>query len=131
MITNNPGIKTLNYASAPEAILGLKCDAHNMSSDALLPITHLAKSALALRDTHRKRYSELLVEAFNAARSISVTGGYRALRKFIFDLEGQSPIEEFLHALDTAHYLQGMELLRKFRMIGTSEPFNSLHANAR
>ncbi|WP_194724049.1 hypothetical protein [Noviherbaspirillum malthae] len=102
-----------------------------MSTDDLLTIKHLAKRALALRDTHRKRYSELLVEASSAAQSIPVTGGYRALRKIIFDLEGDGPIEELLHALDTSRYLQGMELLRRFRMIGTSEPFNSPHANAR
>ena len=122
---------TLHPAQAREIIAGLRWYAEDMTADDLLEIRHLAARALALRNTRRKRYGELLAEVVAMAQAIPGTGGHRALRKIVFDLEGDGALGELLHTLDTPRYLQVMEMLREFRISGIAEPFNRLHAEAR
>ncbi|MDN7880047.1 hypothetical protein [Burkholderia aenigmatica] len=77
------------------------------------------------------KYSDKLNAICDDAEALSGTGGARALRKIVMDLEGDGPIGELLHTLDQDRFNAVIDLLVEFKRSGRLEGFNALHASAR
>lgn len=77
------------------------------------------------------KYGEKLAKVCADAVSLTGTGGGRALRKIIMDLEGDGPIGELMFTLDQGRFNRVIDLLVEFRHSGRLEGFNAMHAAAR
>jgi hypothetical protein len=77
------------------------------------------------------KYSDKLFALCDEADRLTGTGGGRALRKIIMDLESDGPIGELMFTLDDKRFNQVIELLVEFRHSGRHERFNALHEEAR
>jgi redox-regulated HSP33 family molecular chaperone len=76
-------------------------------------------------------YEDKLARVCADAESLTGTGGGRALRKIIMDLEGDGPVGEMLHTLDEDRFLRVIDLLMEFRRTGRHEGYNAMHSAAR
>lgn len=76
-------------------------------------------------------YETKLNDICNAIKSMPGTGGERALRAIIMDLEGNGPVGELLHTLDQSYFKMVIDLFLEFRNTGRYEAFNSIHSSAR
>lgn len=76
-------------------------------------------------------YTDKLDELCNWALSNPGTAGARAIRKVITDLEGDGPVGEIMHSVDSELFTKIIGLLVEFRRTGCREPFNSIHHKAR
>ena len=76
-------------------------------------------------------YTRKLDALVDWVRANPGTGGARAIRKVVMDLEGEGPIGELLFTLDQELFDQVIDLLVEFRNTGRSEPFNAIHVQAR
>lgn len=76
-------------------------------------------------------YTRKLNALVDWVRANPGTGGARAIRKIVMDLEGEGPIGELLFTLDDQLFEQVIDVLVEFRDTGRSEPFNAIHSQAR
>lgn len=76
-------------------------------------------------------YTEKLDELVQIAKYNSGTSGRRALESVLRDLDGDGPVGELLHILETEVFVKVMSLFFEFRRTGQNEPFNSIHERAR
>lgn len=76
-------------------------------------------------------YTEKLDALCGLAEKMPGTAGARTIRKVAADLEGDGPIGDLLHSVDSDVFAQVIELLIEFRKTGCKEAFNSIHASAR
>jgi hypothetical protein len=75
-------------------------------------------------------YERKLNELVAVTNSLQGTGGSRALKAIIKDLNGHGPISELLYTLDRENFDRVIDLLVEFRDRGRNEPFNELHEQA-
>ena len=76
-------------------------------------------------------YTRKLDALVDWARANPGTGGARAIRKVVMDLEGEGPIGELLFSVDQELFDRVIDLLVEFRATGRSESFNAIHSQAR
>lgn len=76
-------------------------------------------------------YQEKLNAICADIESIPGTGGARALRSIVMDLNGDGPVGELLHTLDQERFEQVIDLFLEFKRTGRRESFNAIHATAR
>lgn len=118
-------------ASQVEITLGLEEHVEDMSTEELEEIEHVIQAELLRRVKARKFYPELLNEVVASALAMKGTSGYEAIRKIIFDLEGDGAIAALIHKLDNNNFQRILILLREFRISGVKQPFNKLHQDAK
>ncbi|MBK4737862.1 hypothetical protein [Noviherbaspirillum pedocola] len=75
-------------------------------------------------------YERKLNELVAVTNSLQGTGGSRALKAIIKDLNGHGPISELLYTLDRENFDRVIDLLVEFRNRGREEAFNDLHEEA-
>lgn len=76
-------------------------------------------------------YTDKLDELCELAEQMPGTAGSRTIRKVIADLEGDGPVGDLLHSVDSELFIKIINTLVEFRKTGRSESFNSIHRNAR
>lgn len=76
-------------------------------------------------------YEAKLTKICESIESMPGTGGARALRSIVMDLEGNGPVGELLHTLDQNYFEMVIDLFQEFRSSGRYESFNSIHREAR
>ncbi|MFZ2300772.1 MAG: hypothetical protein WAW10_02760 [Gallionella sp.] len=119
--TNNQSIQKINTA-APSAA---PREAHQ--PDEIKPTT----KEISMNAPQAEDYATKLEKVINTAKQMPGTGGARALKKIITDLEGEGPIGELMFGLDKHHFDMVIDLLQEFRRTGKYMAFNSLHSTAR
>lgn len=120
--TNNQSIQQINTA----ALRGTR-EAHQPDE---IEIQHTTKE-ISMNTTKAENYAQKLEKVVNAARQMPGTGGARALKQIITDLEGKGPIGELMFSLDQHYFDMVIDLLQEFRRTGKYMAFNSLHSTAR
>lgn len=76
-------------------------------------------------------YQEKLNAICADIESMPGTGGARALRSIVMDLNSNGPVGELLHSLDQERFEKVIDLFIEFKRTGRRESFNAIHAAAR